>query len=139
MDLNFCSPTMSSFDPCLAEICKLKYLPTFERFTWLWDRLWMLLAGHVQRDAETKSVPTLVNFSCKGRPLDHQNLGFSRLPTSQGTPQNWVRSKFHPRTRDMARGPKLKFLWGVFIGNWGPKFKITDFLQKQVKIDDSFC
>ena len=24
MDLNFCSPTMSSFDPCLAEICKLK-------------------------------------------------------------------------------------------------------------------
>ena len=25
MDLNFCSPTMSSFDPCLAEICKLKW------------------------------------------------------------------------------------------------------------------
>jgi len=24
MDLNFCSPTMSSFDPCLAKICKLK-------------------------------------------------------------------------------------------------------------------
>jgi len=24
MDLNFCPPTMSSFDPCLAEICKLK-------------------------------------------------------------------------------------------------------------------
>ena len=26
MDLNFCSPTMSSFDPCLAEICKLIYI-----------------------------------------------------------------------------------------------------------------
>ena len=26
MDLNFCSPTMSSFDPCLAEICKLKWI-----------------------------------------------------------------------------------------------------------------
>jgi len=26
MDLNFCSPTMSSFDPCLAEICKLKII-----------------------------------------------------------------------------------------------------------------
>ena len=25
MDLNFCSPTMSSFDPCLAEVCKLKW------------------------------------------------------------------------------------------------------------------
>ena len=29
---------------------------TFERFTLLWDRLWILLAGHVQRDVETKSV-----------------------------------------------------------------------------------
>ena len=26
MDLNFCSPTMSSFDPCLAKICKLKIM-----------------------------------------------------------------------------------------------------------------
>ena len=25
MDLNFCSPTMSSFDPCLAKICKVKF------------------------------------------------------------------------------------------------------------------
>ena len=30
MDLNFCSPTMSSFDPCLAEICKLKSI--------IWDK-----------------------------------------------------------------------------------------------------
>ena len=29
MDLNFCSPTMSSFDPCLAEICKLKHLKCY--------------------------------------------------------------------------------------------------------------
>ena len=31
-------------------------LVNFECVNWLWDRLWMLLAGHVQRDVETKSV-----------------------------------------------------------------------------------
>jgi hypothetical protein len=28
MNLNICFPTMPSFDPCLAEICKLKIIIT---------------------------------------------------------------------------------------------------------------
>jgi len=85
------------------------------------------------------NVPPIGELHGKGGPLGHQNLGFSRVPTSQGTPQNWVRSKIRPRTRDMARGPKLKFLVSFFHWELGPKFKITDFLQKELKIGDSFC
>jgi len=57
-------------------------------------------------------------FSCLGGALGRQNSGFSRLRTSQGTPQNWFGLKIHPRTRDMAPGPKLIFFVRIFFFFW---------------------
>ena len=59
-------------------------------------------------------VPSYGELSFKGGPLGHENVGFSRLPTCQGTPKKWVRSKIHRRTRDMARSPKLFFFFFFF-------------------------
>ena len=56
MDLNFCSPTMSSFDPCLAEICKLKLNDICQQ--WFFNDSVAFVKGAIDVSEDTQNTPT---------------------------------------------------------------------------------
>ena len=73
MHLNFCSPTMPSFNPCLAEICKLKSV-MFQMGYLIFPSTWMVegnfgclmnndLGSHI--DPIWKAISSVIQDSVK--------------------------------------------------------------------------
>ena len=80
------------------------------------------------------NLPPIGEFSCKGGPLGHENLGFSRGPTSQGTPQNWSGQKFILEPEIWPGVQSWNFWWGVFIGNWVQSSRSQIFCKNKWKL-----
>ena len=88
----------------------------------------------------TKKEPIFGEFSCKGGggPWPSKPRVF-QSPYIPSYPPKLIWAQNSSQNQRYGPGPKLIFFVRCFHRELGPNFRITDILQKQVKIDDSFC